>query len=97
VINCLTTIDGCQTHSCLNNGIYVNNYGSLSTCHCQSGFIGVSYEVSEGYFHFRRKWIVFRSILMIVNVKQHFVIIMEHVLIKQIVFFNIYVHQIRQV
>jgi hypothetical protein len=45
--NCLTAIDQCQTHPCLNNGVCVNNYGSLPTCHCQPGFTGFYCEVSE--------------------------------------------------
>ncbi len=50
--NCLIAIDQCQKHPCLNNGVCVNNYGSLPTCHCQPGFTGVYCEVSEGFFVF---------------------------------------------
>jgi Notch-like protein len=44
-VNCLTAIDQCQTYPCLNNGVCVNNYGSLPTCYCQSGYTGVYCEV----------------------------------------------------
>ncbi len=99
-VNCLTAIDQCLTYPCLNNGVCVNNYGSSPTCHCQPGFTGVYCEVRaswNSWFSLRKMQCVLgfcRSILMIV--KQHLVIIMEYVLIKQIVFY-VYVHQVIQV
>lgn len=45
--NCLTAIDQCETFSCLNNAVCINNFGSLPTCHCQSGFTGAHCEVRK--------------------------------------------------
>lgn len=45
--SCLTAIDQCDSFTCFNQGVCVNNYGRLPTCHCQAGFTGIFCEVRK--------------------------------------------------